>query len=111
MSFHVVIGSGSTGVPTAHLLAEAGERVRIVTRSGTGPEHPLIDRVALDVNDTERLTELTEGAATLFNCIMPAYDRWPIDFPPIAASLLRVAERTEVGYVMVSNVYGYGPVD
>ncbi|MFF7246305.1 NAD-dependent epimerase/dehydratase family protein [Embleya sp. NPDC008237] len=109
--FHVVVGAGATGSATALLLAESGERVRIVTRRGTGPEHPLIERIAADANDAARLVELTQGARTLFNCAMPAYDRWPIDWPPLAAALLTAAERTGTSYVMLGNVYGYGPVD
>ncbi|WP_439677300.1 NAD-dependent epimerase/dehydratase family protein [Embleya sp. MST-111070] len=109
--FHVVVGAGTTGTATALLLAESGERVRVVTRRGGGPEHPLIERVAADASDAARLTELTRGAATLFNCAMPAYDRWPTDWPPLAAALLTAAERTGVRYVMLGNVYGYGPVD
>ncbi|OPC80331.1 NAD-dependent epimerase [Embleya scabrispora] len=109
--FHVVVGAGTTGTATALLLAESGERVRVVTRRGGGPGHPLVERVAADATDAARLTELTRGATTLFNCAMPAYDRWPTDWPPLAAALLTAAERTGVHYVMLGNVYGYGPVD
>ncbi|WP_435591380.1 NAD-dependent epimerase/dehydratase family protein [Nocardia sp. bgisy118] len=111
MSLHVVIGAGATGSATARLLADTGERVRLVTRSGSGPVHERIERVAADATDTARLTELTRGAATLFNCAMPPYDRWPTDFPPLAAALLATAERTGADYVMLGNTYGYGPVD
>ncbi|WP_068057961.1 NAD-dependent epimerase/dehydratase family protein [Nocardia xishanensis] len=111
MSLHVVIGAGATGSATARLLAESGERVRLVTRSGSGPVHERIERVAADATDTARLTELTRGAATLFNCAMPPYDRWPTGFPPLAAALLAAAERTGADYVMLGNTYGYGPVD
>ncbi|MGV9822075.1 NAD-dependent epimerase/dehydratase family protein [Nocardia xishanensis] len=111
MSSHVVIGAGATGSATALLLAESGERVRLVTRGGSGPVHERIERVAADATDTARLTELTRGAATLFNCAMPPYDRWPTGFPPLAAALLAAAERTGADYVMLGNTYGYGPVD
>ncbi|WP_217999372.1 NAD-dependent epimerase/dehydratase family protein [Nocardia exalbida] len=42
---------------------------------------------------------------------MPAYDRWPSEFPPLAASLLAAAESSGADYVMLGNTYGYGPVD
>ncbi|MFJ8744622.1 NAD-dependent epimerase/dehydratase family protein [Embleya sp. NPDC127516] len=109
--FHVVVGAGATGSATALLLAESGERVRVVSRRGGGPPHPLIERVAADATDTARLIELTSGARTLFNCAMPPYDRWPIDWPPLAAAMLTAAERTGAHYVMLGNLYGYGPVD
>ncbi|SNY80279.1 Saccharopine dehydrogenase NADP binding domain-containing protein [Nocardia amikacinitolerans] len=111
MSSHVVIGAGATGSATARLLADSGDRVRLVTRSGSGPVHERIERVAADATDAARLTELTRGAATLFNCAAPPYDRWPTDFPPLAAALLAAAERTGADYVMLGNTYGYGPVD
>jgi nucleoside-diphosphate-sugar epimerase len=111
MSLQVVVGAGATGVATARLLAEAGDRVRLVTRRGGGPAHPGIERVAADARDAGALTALTAGATTLINCAAPAYHRWPTDFPPLAAALLAAAERTGAGYVMLGNLYGYGPVD
>ncbi|MFJ9456556.1 NAD-dependent epimerase/dehydratase family protein [Kitasatospora sp. NPDC101447] len=111
MSLNVIVGAGATGAAAAQLLADAGERVRLVTRRGGGPLHERIERVAADATDTGRLAELTRGAAVLFNCAMPAYDRWPSEFPPLAASLLAAAERTGSDYVMLGNTYGYGPVD
>jgi nucleoside-diphosphate-sugar epimerase len=111
MSLHVITGAGGTGGPTALLLAEAGENVRLISRRGNGPQHPLIERVAADATDADRLTELTRGAATLINTAVPPYDRWPAEFPPLAAALLSAAERTGAGYVMMGNTYGYGQVD
>jgi nucleoside-diphosphate-sugar epimerase len=111
MSFHVVVGAGATGTATAELLADSGVRVRLITRRGTGPARPGIERIAADATDPDRLTELTEGAVTLFQCAAPPYHRWPAEFPPLAAALLTAAERTGAGYVMLGNLYGYGPVD
>ncbi|WTW96801.1 NAD-dependent epimerase/dehydratase family protein [Streptomycetaceae bacterium NBC_01309] len=108
---HVVTGSGVAGIATARLLADAGERVRLISRSGRGPEHPLIELVAADATDADRLTELLKGARTLYNCAAPAYDRWREEFPPLATALVTAAERTGVNYVMLGNVYGYGPFE
>ncbi|MFC0004596.1 NAD-dependent epimerase/dehydratase family protein [Micromonospora siamensis] len=111
MSLHVIVGAGPVGTATARLLAERGERVRVVTRRGTGPEHPAVERVAADAGDSGRLTALTEGATALYNCANPAYHRWPTDWPPLAAALLSTAERTGAVLAVVGNLYGYGPVD
>ncbi|MFI7111487.1 NAD-dependent epimerase/dehydratase family protein [Nonomuraea sp. NPDC050227] len=111
MSFHVVVGAGATGSATARLLAESGQQVRLVTRSGSGPVHPRIERVPADAGDADRLAELAEGAAVLFNCAMPPYDRWPAEWPPLAAALLAAAGRSGADYVMLGNTYGYGPVE
>ena len=60
MAMHVIVGAGAVGSATALLLAARGEQVRIVTRHGSGPEQPGIERIAADATDAERLTE--EGA-------------------------------------------------
>lgn len=111
MSVHVVTGAGPIGTATARLLAASGERVRVITRRGGGPEHPLVERVAADITDADRLTELLRDARTLYNAAAPAYQDWRTAFPPLAASLLTAAERTGADYVMLGNLYGYGPVE
>ena len=108
---HVIVGAGPVGSATASLLADRGERVRVVTRSGGGPEHPAIERVAADATDADRLSELAEGAAALYNCASPQYHRWLTDWPPIASALLTAAERSGAVLATASNLYGYGEVD
>lgn len=114
MALHVIVGAGPIGSATALQLAERGEQVRIVTRSGGGPEHPAVERVAADATDADRLTELATGAAALYNCASPLYYRWFTDWPPLAAALLTTAERTGAVYAVMSNLYGYdasqGPI-
>ncbi|MGC4887000.1 NAD-dependent epimerase/dehydratase family protein [Micromonospora sp. DT227] len=111
MALHVIVGAGPVGTATARLLAERGERVRVVTRRGTGPEHPAVERIAADAGDADRLTALTEGAIALYNCANPAYHRWATDWPPLAAALLTAAGRSGAVLATVGNLYGYGPVD
>ncbi|MDG4817342.1 NAD-dependent epimerase/dehydratase family protein [Micromonospora sp. WMMD956] len=111
MPLHVIVGAGPVGTATAHLLAAAGERVRVVTRRGTGPEHPAVERVAADAADPDRLAALTDGAVALYNCANPAYHRWATDWPPLAAALLTAAGRAGAVLATVGNLYGYGPVD
>ncbi|HYQ64436.1 NAD-dependent epimerase/dehydratase family protein [Actinophytocola sp.] len=108
---HVLVGAGPVGSATASLLADRGERVRIITRSGGGPEHPAIERVAADATDADRLSELTEGAVALYNCASPQYHRWLTDWPPLASALLTAAERSGAVLTTASNLYGYGEVD
>ncbi|NJC14666.1 nucleoside-diphosphate-sugar epimerase [Micromonospora profundi] len=111
MALHVIVGTGPVGTATARLLAERGEQVRVLSRRGAGPEHPGIERVAADAADADRLTTLASGAQVLYNCANPAYHRWPIDWPPLAAALLTAAERSGAVLATVGNLYGYGPVD
>jgi nucleoside-diphosphate-sugar epimerase len=111
MALHVIVGAGPVGTATATLLADRGERVRMVTRSGGGPAHPSIERVAADATDPDRLATLAEGAAALYNCANPQYHRWLTDWPPLAAALLAAAERSGAVLATASNLYGYGEVD
>jgi nucleoside-diphosphate-sugar epimerase len=110
MSEHVIVGAGAVGSATALLLAERGEHVRLVTRSGSGPEHPSIERIAADATDAERLAAIARGAVALYNCASPQYHQWFSDWPPLAAAFLAAAERSGAVLTSMSNLYGYGPV-
>lgn len=108
MGKHVVVGSGQVGTHLARKLAAQGHEVTVVTRSGSGPAGTT--RVAADVADKARLIELTRGADTLYNCVNPQYHRWLTDWPPMAESFLAAAEASGAVYVMLGNLYPYGPV-
>ncbi len=104
---HIVVGAGAIGSTTAVLLAEAGDRVKVLSRSGAGPSHVNIETVALDAGNTAELTRITEGATALYNCANPPYQKWASDWPPLAASLLTAAEQTGAVLVTMGNLYGY----
>src|SRR6185436_10697488 len=110
MSKHIVVGAGAIGTATALLLAERGDEVVMVTRSGSGPTHATITLTAGDASSSARMTELATGAVAIYNCAGPAYHRWPTDWPPIAQALLTAAERSDAVLLTVGNLYGYGPV-
>ena len=114
---HVVVGKGPVGTATAHALLDAGHRVRVLSRSGgISPELSLDARSAsmvegrrVDAADAASVTTASEGATTLYNCLNPEYHRWVTDWPPMAAALLDAAEAHGAGYVIMGNLYGYGP--
>ncbi|MBU2668588.1 NAD-dependent epimerase [Actinoplanes bogorensis] len=109
MPTHVVVGSGPIGSSVARGLAERGERVRMVTRSGKGPSHPLIELVAADASDARRLTELTQGAETLYNCANPKYTEWEKLWFPMNDAMIAAAKAAGAVYVITGNLYVYGP--
>ena len=109
MDLHVVVGAGPVGSATARLLMERGHQVRVVTRSGSGPEGA--EHVAADAADAARLADLAEGAVAIYNCVNPTYSRWEQDWPPIGAALLHAAESSGAVLATVGNLYGYGHVD
>lgn len=108
----VIVGGGPVGTETARQLVAAGHEVTVVTRSGRRPDVPGVRRVGVDASDAGALARIAEGAGTLFNCANPPdYTHWARVWPPLAASLLTVAERTGATLVTASSLYGYGPVD
>lgn len=111
MNEQLVIGAGAVGTATAQLLADRGERVRLVSRNGRGPENPAIQRIAADASDADALSRLAEGAAVIFSCAGPAYPRWVTDWPPLATALVRAAETSGALLITTGNLYGYGAVD
>ncbi|MFJ7288050.1 MULTISPECIES: NAD-dependent epimerase/dehydratase family protein [unclassified Curtobacterium] len=109
---HVVVGAGPVGRHVAALLAEQGERVAVVTRSGRDTGVHGVEHVALDASDADALTRVTDGAAVLYNCANPGdYTQWERTWPPLATALLTTAERTGAVYAITGNLYPYGPVD
>jgi nucleoside-diphosphate-sugar epimerase len=111
MGTHVVVGAGAVGSATALELAARGHLVRVVTRSGSGPEHLQIEPVSADASDPIDLARSAAGADALYNCANPPYHRWPELWPPIAAALLSTAERSGAVLVTMGNLYGCGPTD
>lgn len=108
---HLVVGAGEVGSAVARLLADAGAPVVIVTRSGSGPEHPMIRRIPADASSIDALLAAAPTAAVIYNCANPPYDRWAAEWPPMAAAFIAYAEHTGAVLATVSNLYGYGPVD
>ena len=108
---HVVVGAGVVGSALAELLANDGQDVIVITRSGSGPTHKNIKRVAADVSNLSKLLEIAPSATAIYNCVNPPYHQWAKEWPPIAASFLSYAEKTGAVLVTCSNLYGYGPVD
>ncbi|MFD5596416.1 SDR family oxidoreductase [Streptomyces griseorubiginosus] len=110
MAKHVIIGAGSIGTNVARLLAERGESVRIVTRSGSGPEHQLVDRVAADASDPSRLTELSRGAEVIYHCANPpSYTVWERLLPPLQTAAITAAKANDAVLALTGSLYSYGP--
>ena len=108
---HVVVGAGIVGSTLAELLANDGQQVIVVTRSGSGPTHKNIELVAADASNPSKLLEIAPNAAAIYNCANPAYHRWAQEWPPMAKAFLAYAEQSGAVLVTCSNLYGYGPVN
>ena len=98
MTRHVIIGKGAVGTTLAHHLADEGNDVLVLSRSG-GTSAGRITHAAVDATDADALTAATRGAEVVYNCAAPPYHRWPTDWPPLWAAMLDAAART--GAVLV----------
>jgi nucleoside-diphosphate-sugar epimerase len=111
---HVVTGAGPVGSTVALQLAEARHPVRLLTRSGSGPVHPLIDRRRVDVSRPDALTEAFAGAVAVHHCIHgSAYDSrvWREELPRAEKAVLDAAGSVGAVVVFPESLYSYGPVD
>jgi nucleoside-diphosphate-sugar epimerase len=110
---NVVIGAGPVGATIALQLAEAGQAVRLVTRSGSGPEHALIERHRADASDPAALATAFAGATAVFDCMhASAYraDVWRAELPRAERAVLEAAGRVGAVVVFPESLYSYGHV-
>lgn len=110
----VVIGAGPVGTTLALRLADRGRHVRLLTRSGSGPEHPLVERRRADAADAAGLEEHLAGATAVFDCMhASAYraDVWRAELPRAERAVLAAAGRVGAVVVFPESLYAFGPVD
>ena len=110
----VVTGAGPVGWTVAEQLAAAGHRVRVLTRSGSGPDHPRVQKVGVDVSDAAQLGGLFSGAQAVFHCIHGSkYSArtWAEELPRAEATVLAAAGRAGAVVVFPESLYSYSEPD
>ncbi|MFT4083030.1 MAG: NAD-dependent epimerase/dehydratase family protein [Nocardioides sp.] len=110
---HLVIGAGPVGATIATQLADAGHHVRILTRSGGGPTHPLVERRSGSAADPVTLAEAVDGVSAVFDCMHPSrYDAaaWRAELPAAEQAVLAAAGRVGAVVVFPESLYAYGRV-
>ena len=110
----VVTGAGPVGWTVAEKLAAAGHRVRVLTRSGSGPDHPLIEKKAVDVSDAAQLGGLFRGATAVFHCIHGSkYSAkvWAAELPGAEQAVLAAAGEAGAVVVFPESLYSYSEPD
>ncbi len=107
---HVVTGAGPVGWTVAERLAEQGKSVRILTRSGSGPEHPLVERITVDVRDATQVRDAFAGATAVFHCIHGSsytVDAWQAELPQAEQTVLSAAGEAGAVVVFPESLYSY----
>lgn len=110
----VVTGAGPVGWTVADQLAATGHRVRVLTRSGGGPSHPLVERHAVDVSSPEMLGELFHDAAAVFHCIHGSRysaTAWAAELPGAEQTVLAAAGDAGAVVVFPESLYSYSEPD
>ncbi|MDJ0317544.1 NAD-dependent epimerase/dehydratase family protein [Arthrobacter antibioticus] len=106
----IVTGAGPVGATVALQLASAGHSVRLLTRSGSGPEHPLIERRRVDVSEPAQLHTAMGDADTVFHCIHGSKyraDTWRKELPGAERTVLAVAGESGALVVFPESLYAY----
>ncbi|MFD4182367.1 NAD-dependent epimerase/dehydratase family protein [Rhodococcus sp. NPDC058514] len=113
-NLQVVTGAGPVGWTVADQLAARGHRVRVLTRSGSGPEHPNVERLRVDVSVPGALDAALDGAAAVFHCTHGSSysaQTWRRELPSTEREVLAAAGRAGAVAVFPESLYAYGPVD
>lgn len=111
---YVVTGAGPVGWTVAEQLADLGRQVRVLTRSGSGPRHPLIELIAGDAKDPDILRTALAGAKAAFHCIHgSAYtaSAWQAELPAAEQAVLAAAQEAGAVVVFPESLYSYSEPD
>lgn len=111
---YVVTGAGPVGYTVAEQLAEQGHHVRVLTRSGSGPDHPLIERLQVDASDREQLSQAIAGTVAVFHCIHASAYRastWAAELPQAEQVVMDAAEAAGAVVVFPESLYSYSEPD
>ncbi|HEY6866600.1 MAG TPA: NAD-dependent epimerase/dehydratase family protein [Candidatus Eisenbacteria bacterium] len=106
---HVVFGAGQIGAPLARMLEGRGHEVRLVRRSGGGPEG--IEVRNGDAGDPAFAASAAAGASVVYHCMNPpAYDRkvWAEALPRLMDSLIAASGKAGARLVVLDNLYLLG---
>lgn len=111
---YVVNGAGPVDWTVAEQLSEQGHQVRVLTRSGSGPDHPLIEKTKADVSDPAQISEALAGAKAVFHCIHgSAYTAksWQKELPVAEEAVLSAAGEAGAVVVFPESLYSYSEPD
>lgn len=110
----VVTGAGPVGWTIAEQLADQGERVRILTRSGSGPDCAAVERIRADASDPRQIQAAFDGATAVFHSMHgSAYSAaaWQAELPRAERVVLETAGKAGAVVVFPESLYSYDRSD
>ncbi len=108
-NYHVIFGTGPTGMAVMEELVAKGRQVRMINRSGNADVPAGVQVTAGDASNPEMTRELCKDATVVYNCTNPPYTKWPELFPALQAGVLEGAAWAGAKLVVMDNLYMYGP--
>jgi nucleoside-diphosphate-sugar epimerase len=106
----VIAGAGPIGTTVARTYVDQGIPVRVLTRSGSGPDHPLVERRRVDVTDAAALAAAVQDAEIIHFCIHASvYDAkvWARELPAAEQLVLAAAEAAGAVVVFPESLYAF----
>jgi nucleoside-diphosphate-sugar epimerase len=104
---HVILGAGQIGTHLATLLAAEGHPVRLVARSEGTPLDG-VTRLRGSLADPDTARTAGRGAAVVYQCMNPPYDRWDAELPALTEGALTAAKVEGARLVVLDNLYAFG---
>ena len=110
----VVIGYGPVGATVVDQLIGAGRRVRVVTRSGSGPNGA--ERIVADAGDPSAIAAAIGDSPSVYMCFHAPYSAkaWAAMLPGMEAGVLAHAAATGAAVATAESLYAFdataGPI-
>ena len=107
---HVVLGaSGAVGRAVVRELLTRGHRVRAVNRDSRTRHAGGVEVHRGDISTVAGATAACAGAAVVYYCTNPGYDRWTQEFPSMTRSTLTGAAAAAAKLVSPTTCTCTGP--
>jgi nucleoside-diphosphate-sugar epimerase len=106
----VLGGSGGIGGAIVHELAGRGHEVRAVSRHPAPTAPDGVRQHRADVTTRDGAATACEGAAVVYHCLQPPYDRWGEELPVLTRTVSEAVAREGAKLIVADNLYMYGPI-
>jgi nucleoside-diphosphate-sugar epimerase len=111
MVMSAVLGaSGGIGNAVVWELAGRGLQVRAVSRDGRIRVPDGVETSAADLTTSEGAARACAGAAVVYHCVQPPYNRWADEFPALNATIASAVTAARAKLVVADNLYMYWPI-